>query len=187
MKKVMNVIVTLATTIVTTLLVMDSAVPLKPKSFDAPPLLSACLIFSTMWYFVSRKTELAPPPRQVVDVVGDLVHEVVHLVDERRDEHVRDQGERGEHEHVDDPDRPAAPLDPPPVEPVDERVEREREEDCDQDPGEDLLGDQNDLDQDPDGQDEAEHTKDGARRHTNDPLRITLQQDRGTVGRAALG
>ena len=58
---VMNVIVTVATTIVTTLFVTDSAVPLKPNSFEAPPSLSAFFTFSTMWYLVSRKPSFPLP------------------------------------------------------------------------------------------------------------------------------
>ena len=91
MKKVMNVtVVTVATTMVTTLLVIDSAVPLKPNSFDAPP--SSSAVLDPLDDVVLRLQESEPPLAlgEVVDVVGDLVDQVIHLIDERRDEDVGD-------------------------------------------------------------------------------------------------
>ena len=61
MKKVRNAIVIVATTSEITLFVIESAAPVRPSTFVAPPSLTAFRIFSTMWYFVSRKPSLPFP------------------------------------------------------------------------------------------------------------------------------
>ena len=55
MKKVRNAIVSVPTTIVITLFVIESAAPERPSTFAAPPLWIASRIFSGRWYLVSRK------------------------------------------------------------------------------------------------------------------------------------
>ena len=55
MKKVRKAIVIVPSTIEITLLVIESAVPVKPSTLAAPPFWIASLIRSGRWYFVSRK------------------------------------------------------------------------------------------------------------------------------------
>ncbi len=62
MKKVRAAIVITATTIVSTLLVIEIAVPERPNTFfAAPPSSTACRTRSTMSYFVWRKPSLPRP------------------------------------------------------------------------------------------------------------------------------
>ena len=61
MKKVRNVIVTIATTSEMMLFVIEIAVPVSPSTFDAPPFETASRILSTMWYFVCRKPSRPRP------------------------------------------------------------------------------------------------------------------------------
>ena len=88
MKKVRKTIVTVATTIVITLFVTESAAPARPSTFDAPPFSTASRTFSTMWYFVSRKPSRPRPFVRSCDVARARLDEAVHLVDERRHEQV---------------------------------------------------------------------------------------------------
>jgi len=89
-------------------LVTASAIPEKPNSFAAPPPLTACWMRSTTWYFRSRKAEPAAARRDVVDVAGERVREVVHLVDERRNEQGADRHDPEQHaEHREDHPRPS--------------------------------------------------------------------------------
>ena len=55
MKNVRNAIVIVAITSEITLFVIVIAAPVRPSTFEAPPLFTCSRIFSTMWYFVSRK------------------------------------------------------------------------------------------------------------------------------------
>jgi hypothetical protein len=61
MKKVMKMIVTVATTIVITPLATLIATPDRPSTLVAPPSLTASLIRSWMWYFVSRNPSRPRP------------------------------------------------------------------------------------------------------------------------------
>ena len=61
MKKVMKTIVIDATTIVITPFATETATPERPSTFAAPPVLTAWLIRSWMWYFVSRKPRRPRP------------------------------------------------------------------------------------------------------------------------------
>ena len=61
MKNVMKVIVTVASTTLTTPFARASAVPEMPKSLEAPPVLSASRALSTRWYFVSRNPSRPRP------------------------------------------------------------------------------------------------------------------------------
>ena len=81
----------------------------------------------------------------------------------RRDDRDRD-------DQVGEPDRGAAPHVPTPLDPGDERIERERQEDRDRHPGEHLAGDPDDLDHDRDAEDEREHAQDGARAQIDDAI-----------------
>ena len=81
---------TIATTSEMMLFVTEIAVPVSPSTFDAPPFETASRILSTMWYFVCEEAEPAAALRQVVDVPGKRLDEVVHLMDERRDEEEAD-------------------------------------------------------------------------------------------------
>ena len=84
MKNVMKVIVTVASTTLTTPFARASAVPETPKSFEAPPLFSASRALSTRWYLSLEEPEATAALRHVVQVVRDLPGEVVDLIDERR-------------------------------------------------------------------------------------------------------
>src|SRR5919109_783426 len=81
---------------------------------------------------------------EVVQVVGDLVREVVHLVDQRRDEQPADQRDSDQRGDEDDPGRDTTPLDAS-LEPVNGGGQRERQEQRDEDPGEDMPRDPEDL------------------------------------------
>ena len=59
-----------------------------------------------------EEPEPAAALRQVVEVVGDLVREVVHLVDQSGNEQPADQCDGDECADEDDPGREAAPLEP---------------------------------------------------------------------------
>ena len=54
MKKVMNMIVTVATIAVMIPFVIASAVPVRPSTCDAPPSSTASRTRSVTWYFDSR-------------------------------------------------------------------------------------------------------------------------------------
>ena len=95
-----------------------------------------------------EEAEPAAPVRDVVDVVGGLVHELVHLVDERRNEQEPDRDEESEREQRGHSDGAAALGQAVPLEPVDCRVQREREEERDQHPREDVPGDPDHLEDD---------------------------------------
>ncbi len=55
MKKVMKMIVTVATIAVMIPFVIAIAVPVRPSTFDAPPASTASRTRCVMWYFDSRK------------------------------------------------------------------------------------------------------------------------------------
>ena len=61
MKYVRAMIVIVAATIVSTLFVIEIAVPESPKTLLAPPSSTASRMRSTMWYFVSRKPNRPRP------------------------------------------------------------------------------------------------------------------------------
>ena len=61
MKKVRKAIVIAATTSEITLFVIEIAAPVSPSTLVAPPSSTAVRIFSTIWYFVSRKPSLPFP------------------------------------------------------------------------------------------------------------------------------
>ena len=61
MKYVSAMIVITAATIVSTLFVIEIAVPDNPNTLLAPPSLTASRTRSTMWYFVSRNPKRPRP------------------------------------------------------------------------------------------------------------------------------
>ena len=67
-------------------------------------------------------------------------------------------------------DREPAALDPVLLEPVDGRVQREREEDRDEDPDEDRRAPPDDLDQHDRREDDPEHDEDRARAEADETL-----------------
>ena len=108
------------------------------------------------------------PALEVVDVGGQLRAELLDLADDRRD-HVQDEeAEADEEDDVDDEDRePArqrAAADPRPLDQVDQRAQREREEDGGEQPADrrphlddDVLEQQRDADRDQHDRDHLEH------------------------------
>ena len=86
---------------------------------------------------VLQEAERASAGRQVLDEVRHGRDELLDLVDERRDEErpERSEGREREQEHE---HRRQAPPQPALLEELDRRVEREREEERDQDPRDDV-------------------------------------------------
>ena len=105
MKKVRNVIVTIATTSEITLFVIEIAAPVRPSTFVAPPRLDRVPDLLDDVVLRLQEAEPALALGQVVDVAGDGLDEVVDLVDERRDEGVADPGDRRDRQDVGDPGR----------------------------------------------------------------------------------
>src|SRR6266480_5067348 len=96
-----------------------------------------------------EEAEPAASVRDIVDVARELVDELVELVDEGRDDREADRDEERDREQVGERGRPAAARDAVSHEPFDRRVERERQEDRDQNPGQDVPGDPDHLEDDP--------------------------------------
>ena len=117
-----------------------------------------------------EEAEPAAAARQVVDVVGGLVDEGVHLVDERRDEQGSQPDDAERDAEVGDPDRGAAAVDAVALEPFDGRVQREREEERDEDPRQHVPRDPDDLEHGRNGEHDPDDGKDGPRRKVDDPL-----------------
>jgi hypothetical protein len=109
-----------------------------------------------------QEAEAASPFRHVVDVARQRLDEVVHLVDERRDERVADRGDRDQGECVRDPRGAGSALHAPAHEPFDRRVERQREKDRDQDPRDHLPRDRDDHKERPGRDHEPDHSEHGA-------------------------
>ena len=86
MKKVRKVIVMIARTSEMTLFVIEIAAPVRPSTFEAPPLLTGVPDLLDDVVLRLQEAEPAPALGQVVDVAGQRLDEVVDLVDERRDE-----------------------------------------------------------------------------------------------------
>ena len=122
-------------TMLTTPFVTETAVP-----DSAEQLLRAAVVdlLAHLLDDVVLRLEEAEPPlalRQVVDVAGTRVDELVHVVDERRDEERADAGDdERSRAGTPIPGGEAAALDAAPLEQLDERVHREREEERDRDP-----------------------------------------------------
>ena len=70
----------------------------------------------------------------------------------------------------------------PPLDERDERIEREREEDRDQDPGDHVPRDPDDLEQHRDRDDREQDAQQGPRAHLDDPV-AHRPKDREPVGR----
>ena len=109
-----------------------------------------------------EEPEPAAPVCQVVHVIRKGLHEAVHLVDELRHEARADADDHDQHDHVRDADRETATEAGAPLDPADERVEREREEECDHDPRQHVARDPHDLERDPDTQHDQDHAEDRA-------------------------
>ena len=117
-----------------------------------------------------EEAEPAAAVRQVVDVVRERLHEPVHLVDQLRHERRADADDDHEQQQVGDPDRRAARQLAAPFDPADQRIEGEREEQGDDDPGEDVPGDPDDLERDRNSEDDQQDPQDRARAKIDDPL-----------------
>ena len=128
-----------------------------------------------------EEAEAPAAMRDVVDVAGERVGEAVHLADERRDEERRQGRDRCESEQQRDGGRRPALLHALSLEPVDGRVEGEREEHRDQDPDDDVPRDPDDLEQQPDGDRDPEDREDRRGPEADDALlhatRITPESD----------
>ena len=96
---------------------------------------------------VGEPPKLSPAFGDIPNVVGESANEAVGLVDERGDEQSRESDERTEGEDEGHPRRGPSPTEAVTLEPFDERVEREREEERDQKPGENLPRDPDQLEQ----------------------------------------
>ncbi len=108
--------------------------------------------------------------RQVLDVVGHGIREVADLVDEDRHEGGADRGEQADDAEHRDRDRHAAPTDAAGLQPLDERVEGEREENRDHDPRQHLAGLPEEAQDDERGDDDPEDDEHGPRLEPDDPL-----------------
>ena len=116
------------------------------------------------------------------DVAGERLREAVDLVDERRKEEGAERGQPSEREQHRDRGRRPAALHAVALEPVDRWVERQREEDRDQDPREDVPRDPDDLEQERDRDRDPEHRKD-RRGPEPDKALLHVKEDHGRVGR----
>ena len=96
----------------------------------------------------------------VVDVIRKCLREPIHLADERRDEEEPEEREAGEHEDGRDPGCKPSAANAVVLEPVDGGVHREREEDRDQNPGENLARDPDELEHEKDPDRDPEQRKD---------------------------
>ena len=105
-----------------------------------------------------------------MDVVGDLADELAHLVDDRRYKKGSDRRERRQHEDVRNARGETTPLDSVPLEELDRRIHRQREEERDQDPDNHVPGDPDHLEHDRHGDDRAEHGQNRAHGKADEPL-----------------
>ena len=170
MKNVMNTIVRVATTAVSTLFVTVSAAPGADGELADTAVLHR--LFHSLDDVVARLEEAEPATAmgEVVHVVRHLVREAVHLVDERRDDKRGEPADGGERNEERDPGGEPTALDAVPLHPLDRRVERECEEERDQEPAEDVPRDPEDVEDDADRQDDAEDREDRARPEVDDPV-----------------
>ena len=130
-----------------------------------------------------EEAEASAAVGEVVRVVGQLVHELVGLVDERRDEREADPDEEPDRQHVRQRSRIPAARDPVPLEPVHGRVEREREEGRDHDPREDVPRDPDHLERERDGDHDPEHGQDRPGPKADEAFRDHADQHRERAGR----
>ncbi len=114
-----------------------------------------------------EEPEPAAALRQVVQVIRNLPGEVVHLIDERRDEEQCDPDGGAKRHEVDDPRRDPATLDAP-LEAVNRGIEGEREEEGDEDPREDVACDPDDLEHDRGGEQDSDDPEHGPRQEVDD-------------------
>ncbi len=114
---------------------------------------------------VLRLEEAEPPAtlREIVDVPRQGLDEAVDLVDQLRDKRRPDARQHREHEQVGGGDRRPSPQPSAALDEADERIERQREEQRDHDPGEDAAGQPDQLDEDAHADCEREHAKNRAR------------------------
>ena len=105
--------------------------------------------------------------RDVVDEVGHGVREVRHLRDERRDHEEPDPRQHEEREHEHEGGRIAAPQ-PAPFERLHSRVQRGSEQRRDEDPGQDVPGEKDEHEHEPDEHGDAEDEEDRPRTHGHD-------------------
>ena len=97
----------------------------------------------------------------VLDVAGRRVDQPLHLVDQLRDEGEADPGQRQPDQQVRDTDRRHSPDPRSALDPRHERVEREREQQRDEDPGENRLGQLEEVEEHEGGEDDREETDHG--------------------------
>ena len=180
MKKVRKMIVIVPRTMLTTPFVIETAAPGQPEQ----PLRAAVvdLLAHLLDDVVLRleKAEPAPALRHVVDVAGHGVDELVHVVDERRDEQRADcrrrRGARaGAPTDAASPGGRAAPL-----QHLDERVDREREEERDRDPDDHVSRDRDEVEQRPHRDREPEDREDRAHAEADDALGHRQEHPRRT-------
>jgi hypothetical protein len=107
---------------------------------------------------------------QVLDVARHGVDEVVHLRDEGRDERGAEPADPDRQQQVRDADREAPPPDPAAHQEVDERVERDGEEERDHDPREHLPREPDHLQQRRNREHDPEHGEDRPCAEADDPL-----------------
>ena len=120
--------------------------------------------------FRLQEPEPALAVADVVHVVGDLADQIADLMDDRWHEERPDPRKGDEHEHEGHARGQASPGDSVPLEVVDRRVHRQREEDRDQDPDHDVSRDPDHLEHDGHRDDRAEHGQDRAHGKADEPL-----------------
>ena len=121
--------------------------------------------------FRLQEPEPPAPVGDVAGVVGQLLDEVVHLVDERRDEQVADQGQEPEGEQERDRGGGPPSLEPVPLEPLDGGVQSQGQEQRDQDPRQYVARDPDHLEQDRDRDDRREQRQHGPQPEADEALR----------------
>ena len=127
-----------------------------------------------------EEAEAAAAGRQVLDVAGHGVDEVVHLRDDRRDDRGAERHDPQDRADEDDRDGGSSAGDAALLHPVDRRVQRGREEHRDEDPDQDAARHQDDLDHHDGREDDSEHDEDRARAEADETL---LHRREPTEGR----
>ena len=105
-------------TMLTTPFVIETAAPESPSSRFAPPLSICSLHLLDDVVLRLEEAEPAPSLRDVVDVAGHGVDELVHVVDERRDEQRADGRDAEQDEQERDRRCEAAAADAAPLQPA---------------------------------------------------------------------
>ena len=159
MKMVRNAMVTTPTMNETTPRAIARLALVTPRMPPGALVLDRVLHLVDDLVVVLQEPQRAPSGGQVLDEPRHGVGELLDLADERRDQERTECGEREQREQEDDQGRDSAP-EPAALEELDGGVEREREEERDQDPGDDVPCEEEERDDRRGGEDDPEDDED---------------------------